>query len=105
MTNRPHDEPEQPPQGRHLPIPSDDTEWKERMDELDVEREELHKTQVPAPITVDPLELASIIKRLEELRTKLQEPGPEKTGLTAHLEEALSHLNQAASELAEEQRI
>lgn len=116
MPKKPQDQPKKPSQqkgdkgrglsrsdrksteAKHSPTPGDDAEWEERMDELDVEREELHKNQISPPVMIDPHELANIIKRLEELRANGSQ---EESRLNAHLEEALLHLNQAASELAD----
>lgn len=90
-----------PPKRRHSSTPFEDAEWEGRMDELEVERGDLDKNQVVQPATIDPQELASIVKRLEVLAATSKEFGREKTHLNAHLEEALVHLNQAVSELAE----
>jgi hypothetical protein len=90
-----------PPKGRHSPTPFEDAEWEERMDELEVERHGLHGNEVAQPLAIDPHELASIVKRLEALWARSKELGQKETRLNAHIEEALAHLNQAASELAE----
>jgi DNA repair exonuclease SbcCD ATPase subunit len=91
-----------PPKDRHSPTPCEDAEWEERMDELEDEREELHEDEVAQSLAMDPHELASIVQRLEALRAKSKELGQEETRLHAHIEEALAHLNQAVSELAEQ---
>ena len=89
------------PQGTHSPTPREDAEWEERMDELEGEREELHKNEIVQPGTIDPHDLASIVRRLEVLAATAKQLGQEGTRLSAHLEEALLRLNQATSELAE----
>jgi len=90
------------PKGGQSPTPREDAEWDERMDELEDEREELHKSEVVQPGTIDPHDLASIVQRLEVLAATAKEHGQERTRLNAHLDEALLHLNQATAALAEE---
>ena len=93
---------DQSPKGSHSPTPCEDAEWAERMDELEVEREELLEDESGQPVTVDPHELSSILTRLEALRATSQEYGEQMTRLNAHLDEALSHLHQAVSVLAKQ---
>ena len=93
---------DQSPKGSHSPTPCEDAEWAERMDELEVEREDLHAEETAQPVTVDPHELSSIVTRLEALRATSQEYGEQMTRLNAHLDEALSHLHQAVSVLAKQ---
>jgi hypothetical protein len=88
-----------PRKGRHTPTPSEDAEWEKRMDELEDERADLNRNEVAQPVAIDPHELASIVKRLEALRATSKELGQEGTPFNAHIDEALLHLNQAASEL------
>lgn len=120
MSKKPQDEPQKPkqpkaakgpreppkndqsPKGSHSPTPCEDAEWAERMDELEVEREDLHAEETAQPVTVDPHELSSILTRLEALRATSQEYGEQMTRLNAHLDEALSHLHQAVSLLAKQ---
>jgi hypothetical protein len=120
MSKKPQDQPERPkqpkagkgrreppkndqtPRGSHSPTPCEDAEWAERMDELEVEREELLEEQSAQPATVDLHELTSIVTRLEALRATSQEYGEQMTQLNAHLDEALSHLHHAVSDLAEQ---
>lgn len=72
------------------------------MDELEGEREELHKSEIVQPGTIDPHALASIVQQLEVLAATAKKHGQERTRLNAHLDEALLHLNQATAALAEE---
>ena len=91
-----------PPKRSHSLTPCEDAEWEGRMDELEVQRDEVYKNEVAQHSMIDTYELASIVKRLEALRDKSTALGQEHTRIIAHLEAALMHLNQAASELAEE---
>lgn len=93
---------DQTPKGSQSPTPCEDAEWAERMDELEVEREDLHEEEIAQPETVDPHELSSIVTRLEALRATTQKSGEQMTRLNAHLDEALSHLHQAVSLLAKQ---
>ena len=111
MSMVPQDQPENrgqpesasgPPKRSHSLTPCEDAEWKERMDELEVQRDEVYKNEVAQHAMIDSCELVSIVERLEALRDKSTAFGQEHTRIIAHLEAALMHLNQAASELAEE---
>jgi hypothetical protein len=95
---------DQTPKGSHSPTPCEDAEWAARMDDLEVDRGDLYEEEIAQPVTVDPHELASIVTRLEALRATSQEYGEQKSRLNAHLDEALSHLHQAVSELAEQHK-